>query len=442
MTPRHGLTTRAVLITCAVAVISVLVTALVAMPLAVRYAQADAKAALAAETTFVADWLNQARGGPLDERLVRRMRARGIDVYLIRGGVADQPGLPTALVRAVAEGQSVTGRAIRLAGRPMLADGRPLAQPGDGVVLVQPALVGAARQVLNRLWLALFAGLAAGLAAGILLARRLVRPLREAAAAARRLSGGDRSVRLAVEPPAELADLSRALNDLAAALSTSEGRQRDFLLSVSHELRTPLTTIRGYAEALADGVIAPESATVAGRTVLGEADRLDRLVTDLLALARAEAAEFPVELLPVDLAVLVGAAAAAWAPRCAEAGVQLRTELVPESAMATTDPGRIRQVVDILVENALRVVPAGSPLVLVAGPGPVVEVRDGGPGLADEDLAVAFDQGVLYERYRAVRKVGTGLGLALAARLVRRLGGEITAGHAPEGGARFTVRLA
>jgi signal transduction histidine kinase len=71
----------------------------------------------------------------------------------------------------------------------------------------------------------------------------------------------------------------------------------------------------------------------------------------------------------------------------------------------------------------------------------VLEVRDGGPGFTDEDLAVAFERGALYQRYRGVRKVGSGLGLALAARLVRRLGGQIEAGHAVEGGARFTVQL-
>lgn len=73
--------------------------------------------------------------------------------------------------------------------------------------------------------------------------------------------------------------------------------------------------------------------------------------------------------------------------------------------------------------------------------GGVLEVRDGGPGFTDDDLAVAFERGALHQRYRGVRKVGSGLGLALAAGLVRRLGGEIAAGHAPEGGAAFTVRL-
>jgi two-component system sensor histidine kinase BaeS len=128
--------------------------------------------------------------------------------------------------------------------------------------------------------------------------------------------------------------------------------------------------------------------------------------------------------------------------------VVFRTELPDQPVPAHTDPGRLRQVIDGLMENALRVVPPDAPVVLavrpaVAGAGgsgyAVVEVRDGGPGFTDEDLAVAFERGALYQRYRGVRKVGSGLGLALAARLVRRLGGHIEAGHAAEGGARFTV---
>jgi two-component system sensor histidine kinase BaeS len=315
------------------------------------------------------------------------------------------------------------------------------------VVLTERPITGfGALGVLNRLWLALAAGLLAGVVAGTLLARRLARPMRNAARAAVRLSAGDRSVRVAPEPPAEVEELAYALNGLAAALSTSEGRQREFLLSISHELRTPLTSIKGYAEALADGVVGPEGAQRAGQTVLAEAEHLDRLIGDLLALARLDAVDFPLHVLAVDLLELVGDAAHAWAGRCANAGVVLRVAVPDEPVVVVTDPGRIRQVVDGLLENALRVVPAGAPLVLAVYPADAsglatLEVRDGGPGFTDADLALVFERGAMSERYRGVRKVGSGLGLALAHGLVRRLGGTIAAGHAAEGGARFTVRL-
>ncbi|NJC73144.1 HAMP domain-containing histidine kinase [Planosporangium thailandense] len=434
-------TARSILVTCATAVVSVIVTAAVALPVAVTAANRQARQGLHDKAILTGDVLATARPAER-ETLVRRLRGQGIEVYMIRRGVPDQPGLPAPVVNQVAAGVGVDGRAV-VGGHAVLVAGRPLATAGNGVVLTR-AVTGAAALVLRNLWLALAAGLAAGLVAGALLARLVATPVRNAAAAAARLRAGDRTVRLAVRPPTEVAELAESFNRLAAALATSEGRQRDFLLSVSHELRTPLTTIRGYAEALADGVVGAEGAPKAGRTVLDEADRLDRLVSDLLVLARLEAADLPVELMPVDLADLIGSAAEAWGGRCAPVGVVLRTELPGTPVTARTDPGRVRQVVDGLCENALRVVPAGAPLVLAVRAEPaggVVEVRDGGPGFTDDDLAVAFERGALYQRYRGVRTVGSGLGLALAARLVRRLGGTIEAGHAPEGGARFTVVL-
>lgn len=485
----RSLTARAVFATCLVALVSVVITAVVALPLALRSANAEARTVLADKARVAADAIEgrfaatAAREELRAQRVAATLRAQGVETILIRDGRADHAGLPAWLVKQIADGKSVSQR-ITYRGRPMLAEGRP-AGTGDGIVLLQQAVSIGARTVINRLWLALVAGLLAGVVAGILLARRLSRPIRSASAAARRLSAGDRSVRAPTDAPAEVADLSHALNELAAALATSENRQRAFLMSVSHELRTPLTTIRGYAEALADGVVGEDGAQRAGQTMLAEAEHLDRLVEDLLVLARLEADDFPLEVISVDLSGLVRTAAEVWGARCTAVGVVLRTELPAWPVLVRTDPGRVRQVLDGLLENALRVVPSGAPVVLAVRPGgwsgpggparfeqeeptlalpvaggapppararpgavsvdamlyAVLEVRDGGPGFTDDDLAVAFERGALYERYRGVRKVGSGLGLALAARLVRRLGGRIEAGHAPEGGARITVAL-
>jgi two-component system sensor histidine kinase BaeS len=112
--------------------------------------------------------------------------------------------------------------------------------------------------------------------------------------------------------------------------------------------------------------------------------------------------------------------------------------------VVVTDAGRVRQIIDGLAENALRVVPAGTPLVFAVGSddaGGWVEVRDGGPGLTEDDCAVAFERSALTDRYRGIRRVGTGVGLALVGALAARLGGRAVAGRAPEGGARFTVWL-
>jgi len=444
-----SLAARTALVTCVVAVMSVLVTALVGAPLAVQSANKAARARITDDATLVAELMRArfaTRQTADEQTMVKRLRAQGIDVYLIRGGRADQPGLPDNVVKTIGAGRAVAahravvdGKVRLLAGRTVGAVGGP--GEGNGVVLTETPPTGTLARFFGQLWIALLAGLGAGLLAGPLLARRIARPIRVVANAATRLSAGERGITLKAEGPTEVAELAHAVNGLTAALTVSEGRERDFLLSVSHELRTPLTTIRGYAEALADGVVGPDGAQRAGQTVLEEAERLDRLIADLLVLARLEAADLPIEMVDVDLTQLVATTAEAWGGRVATAGLVLRTELPSFAVPVRTDPGRIRQIIDGLLENALRVVPPQAPLVLalyqtnVA----VLEVRDGGPGFTDEDLAVAFERGALSRRYQGVRKVGSGLGLALAARLSRRLGAHIEAGHAPEGGARFTV---
>ena len=148
----------------------------------------------------------------------------------------------------------------------------------------------------------------------------------------------------------------------------------------------------------------------------------------------------------MDVAGLVRAAGEVWSGRCAGVGAQFVLEVPDSPSVSWTDPARLRQALDGLLDNALRVVPAGAPVVLAVRPDAStsrveIEVRDGGPGLGPEDIAVAFDRAALYERYKGVRQVGSGLGLAIVHGLVTRLGGQIEAGTAPEGGARFTIRL-
>ena len=283
---------------------------------------------------------------------------------------------------------------------------------------------------------------------GLIVAWRLARPLKRTAAAAHALNSGRRDVVIPPEGPVEVREVSDALNRLAAGLAQSEARQRQFLMSVSHDLRTPLTAINGYAESLADGVVTPDQTARVGAIMLSESHRLSRLVGDLLDLARLDAQEFRVDLAVIDVGGVIDSAADVWSGRCAAEGVRFVVERPVGPLIAWADASRLRQVLDGLLENALRVTPSGSPIVLAgrmeqpaASPHLVVEVRDGGPGLTDDDLAIAFDRSALYERYRGVRSVGTGLGLTIVHGLVERIGGTIEAGHAAEGGARFTVRL-
>ena len=317
---------------------------------------------------------------------------------------------------------------------------------GGGVVLVQRHgdAISTDSAAIRRTLLAIAIGVAVAAGVGALIARRMARPLRRTAAAAHALAAGRRDVVLSTEGPDEVAGVADAINTLAAALAYSEGRHRQFLLSISHDLRTPLTAISGYAESLAEGVVPADQAAQAGAVILAETHRLTRLVTDLLDLARLDAHDFRVEIVPVDLHAVMASAAAVWGLRCEREGVTFRTEAADGPLVVDTDPERVRQVLDGLLENALRVTPAGALIVLAVRAehaGAVLEVRDGGPGLRPDDLAVAFERGELYRRYRGVRQVGTGLGLAIVAGLTARLGGTVEAGHAAEGGARFTVRL-
>ncbi len=383
-------------------------------------------------------------------RDLRRVFTRtGIRVVRIGGdgrvpAAAGLPTLPADLVAAVAAGRPVSDLRT-VGGTRYLVEAEPAGATG-GVLLLQRSsdARGVDGTVLRRFAVALLVGLACGAALGVALARWLARPLVAAARAAHELAGGQRDVRLVPAGSREVGEVAEALNTLAAALATSEGRQRDFLLSVSHELRTPLTSVRGFAEALADGVATGDDAQQAGVVIGREAARLQGLVDDLLDLARLGADSFRLDPVDTDLTALVADAAAVWRGRCEAVGVELRVALPACAVRVRTDPGRLRQVVDGLAENALRVTPEGRPLVLALerdAAGAVLQVRDGGPGLAPDDLPVAFERGVLHERYRAVRPAGSGLGLALVQGLVLRLGGTIEAGHAAEGGAAFTVRL-
>jgi two-component system sensor histidine kinase BaeS len=443
-----SIVTRTVLLTAAVAVIAVFVAGLVSYPLIHSAAETQARADLTqlADLTVTAldRGTDSGRGGPLPRPLLEALEAKQITGYLVTDGAAAPTGVtPEVLAQALA-GAEVSTEGMTPAG-PVLVETRPLAA-GGAVILEQPyTVVGVeAIDAVRRIVISLLVGLLIAVPIGYWAALRLTRPLRAARDAANEMAAGSRSVTLRPEGPVEIADIAESLNRLNAALVMSEGRQREFLLSVSHELRTPLTAVKGYAEALADGVISGDDVPRTGSTVSAEAARLDRLVTDLLDLARLGAVDFHIAPVDVDLVEIGEDAAEVWRDRAQPEDVTFLLELPGEPLVARTDPIRVRQVIDNLAENALRVSPPGSVIVLAVRRDEgwaVVEVRDSGPGLTEDDIRVAFEPGVLHERYRGVRPVGTGLGLALVGRLAQGLGGYAEAGRAGEGGARFTVRL-
>jgi two-component system, OmpR family, sensor kinase len=359
--------------------------------------------------------------------------------HVYRVGSGKPRRVRPAVLRAVIDAVPATGDSegtITVAGRGILYVAR--ATPRGRVVLIRSARLAFAewRPFLASLVIAGLGGVALAAVLSFLLARRLLRPIDQLAAATRQLACGETDVAVPVEGEDELAELGRSFNRMASELTQARASQRSFLESVSHELKTPLTSIRGYAEALEEGAVAPAEGA---RVVAAEADRLERLVFDLIDLARLDRAGFDVEHRPLDLAAVGRAAVARHLPRAAELGVQLSTSGT-DGAWGAGDEGRLLQATSNLVENALRLTPAGGSVQVRIGPG-MIAVRDSGPGLAAEDLPRAFERFYLHDRYRSERAVGSGLGLAIVKELITAMGGQVSASGSPGGGAEFTIRL-
>jgi len=347
--------------------------------------------------------------------------------------------LPARRAAAVLAAVPASGPAqgtVTVAGRGVLYVQRPTAQ--GRVILVRSAAIAFAewRPFLASLALAGIGGAVLAALLAWALARRLTRPVAMLAQATRRLAAGEEGVTVPAQGEDELADLGRAFNRMSTSMAAAQSAQRRFLESVSHELRTPLTSIRGYAEALQEGAVDPEDAA---HIIGAEAGRLERLVADLLDLARFGREGFAVDSDPLDLAPLTAKAVARHLPAATGLGVAL-THSGADSAPALGDEDRLLQVISNLIENALRLTPEGGQVEVLAAPGELT-VRDSGPGIAPEDRPRAFERFYLYDRYRSERPVGSGLGLAIVHELVQAMHGSVSAGSAADGGAQFVVRL-
>jgi len=309
--------------------------------------------------------------------------------------------------------------------------------PSLGLMLLRPASVSSAawRPFLVDLLLAALAGVAFAAAVSLLVARSIARPIRRVAAATRALAAGRGQDPLPTGGTTALAALAEAFNQMTAQLAASREAERNFLLSVSHELKTPLTAIRGYSEGLADGAFEAEDAA---RVITLEAGRLERLVRDLLDLARMNRSEFSVRREPVDLAEATREAVRRHEASAREFGVALVAE--GEETWVEADSDRVLQVASNLVENALRETPAGgSVTVRTDAPGRLV-VADTGPGIPPEDVPRAFERFYLYDKIGKDRPVGSGLGLAIVRQLVTAMGGDVRVESGP-GGTTFAVTL-
>ena len=311
------------------------------------------------------------------------------------------------------------------------------------VVLVSRRVTDPLGPAVNWLLAAGLVAIAVAVVAALRLSTALARPVVEATDAALRIAGGDLDTRLP-EPPAtrtdEVAELARALNAMVEGLDRSRGLERQFLLSVSHDLRTPLTSIRGYAEAMADGTM--EDPMRAGAIILSESQRLDRLVSDLLNLARLDARRFTLDLALSDIAAVTTDVVDGFAPAALESGVSLGSSTTDQRVTAIVDVDRWAQVVANLVENGLRYANSRLDVDLTAtATGIQLSVTDDGPGIAVDDLPHVFERLYASKRRPDVRESGSGLGLAIVRELVLAMGGSVWAESQPNGGTSLVVEL-
>lgn len=280
------------------------------------------------------------------------------------------------------------------------------------------------------------------LAVALFLSYRLLRPVHELTRAARQLADGDLSQRVPVRGDDELATLAATFNQMADSLQQAEARRRALTADIAHELRTPLAVQRAHLEALEDGIY---GLNLDNLTPIEEQNRLlTRLVDDLRTLALADSGQLELVRTPVDFAALIRKVAAGLEPRAADRQIEIRLALDDSCPPLTLDAQRIEQILNNLLDNALRHTPDGGSITCSLTCHPLsaaLTIRDSGPGIPEDALPHLFERFYRADKSRARAEGGTGLGLSIARKLAQAHGGDLTAANHPEGGAVFTLEL-
>lgn len=280
------------------------------------------------------------------------------------------------------------------------------------------------QSITTVLVLAVAAAVVASVAVAAALGRWIARPLRDIAAAARRLAGGDYAIRVPRDGPDEVVGLADSFNQMAASLEEQERLRREFIANAAHELRTPLTNLRGYLEGLRDDVLPADRATFT--SLLEETDRLARLAAGLDSLAEGDARRGPPRLVQMDLAAAIRAAVELAQPAFERAGIALECDLPPRLD-ARADPDDLAQVLGNLLQNAARYTPREG-LVRVRAerrPGDVlVTVSNTGPEIPPADLPHVFERFYRVDKARGPDG-GAGIGLAIVQQLVEAANGRV-----------------
>lgn len=341
------------------------------------------------------------------------------------------------LVRDVFRGETSFSEGFSdLAGAPTLTVGAPIYEGKQvvGALLLNDAVSGIQDAVASGQRVLLFSAAAALLLSillSVLFSFSFTRPISRMKATAGRLSEGDYSAKTGLSRKDEFGDLAASIDVLSDRLQAAreagrrqEQQRNDFLANVSHELRTPVTVLRGSLEALSDGVVTePGMVRDYYRQMLRETQGLQRLVNDLMELARLQNADFPIQSAPLSLQdVLLDALRGA--ERLAQGkDIHIQRDIIQTSVPFTGDYERLKQMLLIPLDNAVKFSPPQSALHVRMDPGGI-SVRDEGPGIPQEDLPFVFDR--FYKSRSGENRQGSGLGLAIARQIARRHGMRIT----------------
>ena len=324
---------------------------------------------------------------------------------------------------------------------PVIGDGQHV---GTAIVRFSGAGLGSADPTLRAALIraaAASAGLAAllSLLAALVVAGRLTRPVAKIISVTRARGRGQRSARIGdVHAPSELREMGQVLDEMADLLDRNEQVRRDLVADIAHELRTPIAVLQAGHEALVDGFAEPTPDQLS--SLRDEVLRLARMVEDLQTLAAADAASMHLDRRPSDLANVAATAADSLAGRYSAAGIPLARRL--ESAEVLADPRWLHQVVTNLLTNALKFSKAGGTVTIDTGGADseaFLHVSDTGIGIPPDEIPHIFDR--FWRGQQAAQTSGTGIGLAIAAELVRAHGGSLTAESEVGVGTVMTLRL-
>jgi signal transduction histidine kinase len=311
-------------------------------------------------------------------------------------------------------------------------------------------------QMLRQLAFAGCIGGALSVLLALLIAGSVSSPLRRLTKAANAIAAGDYDQTVPIQGPTEVHELARNFNSMAEQVRSSQQSQRDLLANVSHELKTPLTSIQGFAQAISDGAAGDtESIRHSAGVIQDEAQRMARMVSELLDLARIESGQIVMRREPVHLDAVLRDCAAKLALRAQQAGVKLNAQVPDDLPIIIGDGDRLAQVLTNLLDNALKHTPEGGQVTLAARPlsgssivrrgktwpaGVEVRVADTGSGIPPEDLARIFERFYQVDKSRQCGG-GLGLGLAIVKQIVEAHFGTIKAESVVGIGSRFIVTL-